>query len=96
MNLKVMHAAFLDELEKIAGSLQGHTRIGRKPIGVEKMLEKESELPKASEITKMSTKMPISGKDAALLAGGALAYHQGRKVKRRYDIGRQMELQNQF
>ena len=96
MRLDIVKTAFMDELEKIAGSLQGHVRSGRKPIGVEKLLKKESELPKASEITKMAKGFPLSGKDTALLVGGAAAYHQGRKIKRRYDMGRQMELQGQY
>jgi hypothetical protein len=89
--LDVMKSAFQDELQKIAGSMQGHTRSGRKPIGIKKMLEKESEMPKASEILKMSG-FPV--KETALVLGGAGAYHQGRKVKRRYDIGKQVEQQN--
>lgn len=89
--LDVVESAFQDELEKIAGSMQGHTRSGRKPIGIKRMLEKESEMPKASEIVKMSA---FPAKETALVAGGALAYHQGRKVKRRYDIGKQVEQQN--
>lgn len=91
--LDVMQSAFQDELEKIAGSMQGHTRSGRKPIGIKRMLEKESEMPKASEILKMSAKFPV--KETALLLGGAGAYHQGRKINRRYQIGKQVEQQNQ-
>jgi hypothetical protein len=95
-------AGLYDELAKIAGSMQGHVRKGRKPIGVEKLIEKQSELPKASDIykyanaaVKAARSLPVSGKDVALLGGGALVYHQGRKIKRRYELGRQMELQNQ-
>lgn len=80
MNLHVVQAAFVDELEKIGGAM---IRSGRRPIRVSKLLEKGAGLP-------------INSRDAALLAGGALAYHQGRKVKRRYEIGRQVESQNQF
>jgi hypothetical protein len=36
-------AAFRDELSKIAGEMQGATRAGRKPISVDKYLEREGE-----------------------------------------------------
>lgn len=42
-SFEIMQSAFVDELEKIAGELQGFTRAGRKPIGVERLLEREVE-----------------------------------------------------
>ena len=59
----VKHLAFQDEFAKISGEMQGHTRIGRKPIGIEKMLENEAEV----------TGLPESFSDAADQAGRVLA-----------------------
>jgi len=98
---EAMRAAFEDELQKIAGSLQGFTRMGRKPIGVDRMLERETEVESPSEElglveedeeeTKMASKFPV--KETALVAGGAYGYHKVRQAKRRYDIGKQVETQ---
>lgn len=38
-----MKLAFRSELEKISGELQGFTRSGRRPIGVDRLLEREAE-----------------------------------------------------
>lgn len=50
MLLDVMKIAMQDELDKIAGELQGFTRIGRKPISVERLLERESEQESPTEV----------------------------------------------
>lgn len=41
--LDAMKAALYDELQKIAGQMQGYTRIGRRPISVDRLLEREGE-----------------------------------------------------
>jgi hypothetical protein len=56
---EIQFAAFRDELTRIktAGEMQGATRIGRKPIGVERLLEREAEvegLPDFMEETAVS------------------------------------------
>ena len=102
--LEAMKAGFYDELEKIAGEMQGFTRIGRKPIGIEKMLENETEQASPSEtFTAGTTK--LSAPDAettrkvlkvvAPLAAGAGIYHIGARAERDRRLGRQMRLQNQ-
>lgn len=110
--LDVMQAAFRDELEKIA-----YVRAGRKPISIDRMLERETEVESPSaelglveDVVEEEPKVASAGaaskagnllknvpkRDAALLLGGAAAYHQGRKIKRRYDIGRQVEQQGGY
>jgi hypothetical protein len=89
-------------IEKLAGEMQGHTRIGRKPIGVEKMLENESEvqgLPDdfvessmtraAKALVKMSSKAYL-GAGVALGAAGAIA---GRKANEDRKLGRAIRIQ---
>lgn len=99
---KAVLSAFSDELQKIAGELQGFTRIGRKPISVERMLERETEQSVAEtpsgiieNITKSAAvaMSPKATKNLALVGLGAAGYHQVTKAKRRYDIGRQVERQ---
>ena len=100
--LDAVQAGFRDELEKIAGSMQGFTRAGRKPISVDRMLERESEIDSPSEelglveeVEEVEKEAAIPYKELALVGAGAGLYHHGRKVKRRYEIGRQVEQQNQ-
>lgn len=99
-SFQTMRSAFDDELAKIAGELQGHIRIGRRPISVERLLEREAEesqpveaAPKVEEKTS-GVKIPISAKNLALLGAGGLTVMQAQRMKRRYDMGKQMELQS--
>ena len=64
MDYDVMRAAFKDELQKIAGELQGQTRIGRRPISVENYLERETE----SEVTPSSVTDELLSKTASSAA----------------------------
>jgi hypothetical protein len=97
-----MKASFDEELLKIAGELHGQTRIGRKPIGIERLLERETE----SEVTpstiapsgvKTSAAVPLltPGRRAiGLMAAGAGAYHIGRKAEMDRRLGKQVRLQS--
>lgn len=97
---KAAMASFCNEFQKIAGELQGHVRIGRKPISIDRMLEREGELQSASDViadlTKAAGLSPTATKNVALMGLGAAGYHQGTKLKRRYDIGKQVEKQQQM
>ena len=141
MNLiDVMHAAFEDELEKIAleapltsaatgvakinaaglaplqpmqaakklpmaglGKILKHAgvgmvRIGRKPIGVERLLERDAEenaVDMDIDGDEVEKEAFISGRDAVVIGGTLLAANEVRKRKRDMDVGRQMRLQNQ-
>lgn len=94
---EIMKAAFLDELEKISGELQGFTRSGRKPIGIEKMLENETEQELPSEVFQKSSSpidtIPAKYKTLGLLGAGAGIYHVGRKAEQDRRLGRAMRLQ---
>lgn len=99
----VMKKAFDDELEKIAGSMQGHVRGGRRPISAQTLLDKEKsstgETKKAiASLIKTSAGAKSLAPDAKTLAAigiGAYGLSQIQKVKRRYNTGRQIEYQQQ-
>lgn len=94
MKFDVMKAALLDELQKIAGA---HVRAGRRPLKASTLLNKEREVDGSKKLADM-TKVAIKGIDAKTLgvaAVGAYGMHSAAKVKRRYQLGRQMELQQQ-
>lgn len=98
-----IRAGFSDELEKIAGEMQGFTRLGRKPIGIERMLEREVEseetpstlftagTEKLSSLRKLADlgkyKLP-----AAMIAGAG-GYHVAQKANEDRKLGRQVRLQ---
>lgn len=76
--------AFKDELTKIGGEMQGFTRIGRKPISIERMLDRENEITELPEdfihssmqkaaqaLVKMAVGVHVSGKTMATLGAGA-------------------------
>jgi len=95
--MDVVQAAFEDELQKIA-----YVRAGRKPISIERLLERETEVESPSvelDLIQEEPKTAAVGKfpvkETALIGAGALGYHQARKVKRRYQLGKQVEMQNQ-
>lgn len=99
---KAMRAAFDDELSKIAGELQGHTRIGRKPIGIERLLERESEsevmpsdVAPSGSVEKTSTIKPGT-KAIGAMVGGAGIYHLGRQANEDRKMGKMMRKQQQF
>ena len=91
-HLDRMHAAFRDELQKIAGELQGAVRSGRTPMHVETYLKKESDKDKASEIVKVSgnNKWVIGGSAVA----GAAGYEALRRANKDRKLGRQVRLQS--
>lgn len=80
-----------DELEKIAGEMQGHTRIGRRPISVERLLERETPAP-SSVLEK------IAGTGSKLFGAGTLAgaagYHYGRKANEDRKLGKMVRIQS--
>lgn len=93
--LDVVRQAFSDELEKISGALHGKTRSGRRPIGAQKLMEKDSEHSKVSDIVKVGGLPSLSTAQKFGLAavGGAGAYHFGRQANEDRKMGRQMRLQ---
>lgn len=94
---EVMKNSFRDELEKIAGEMQGFTRSGIKPIGVERLLERESESEKtpSSVFQKDVEKLSAAGKALALLGTGGVLALAGQRANRDRQMGRQMRLQGQ-
>lgn len=102
----VMKKALEDELEKIAGSMQGHVRGGRRPVSAQTLLDNEKETSKETKktiakLTKTGSKKEIAKtlapdmKTLATLGIGAYGLSQLQKVKRRYNVGRQVEYQQQ-
>lgn len=86
--------AFTDELTKISGEMQGFTRMGRRPITVEKMLENESQvtgLP--DDFIKQS--MSNAAKAVALLGAGGATALVGRQALADHKLGRQIRRQQQ-
>jgi hypothetical protein len=85
-----LYSAFQDELEKIAGELHGFTRSGRRPLSVDRYLEREEEseiLP--SDVTKQAGLSPTAIKTIGLMgvgAGTALLADRGVKD---WKMGRQ-------
>lgn len=103
MLFDVMKAAFDDELQKIAGALQGHVRGGRRPMSATTLLDKEKEdtketRKKVADLTKLSKTKESAALDAktlGLLGIGMYGMHRLNKARRRYEMGRQMEMQQQ-
>lgn len=108
MLFDVVKKAFDDELQKIAGSLQGHVRSGRRPLTAETLLDKEKEDGKANrkklaDLTKLSggaavgktlaSKVTPDAKTLGLLGIGAYGLHKAQQAKRRHDLGFQVEMQ---
>lgn len=105
MLIDVMKAAFHDELQKIAGALQGHVRGGRRPLTAATLLDKEKEdgksnRKKLADLTKTSagkaglaSKLSPDAKTLGLLGIGAYGLHKVQQTKRRHDLGLQMEMQ---
>lgn len=106
---QALRGGFNDELQKIAGEMQGATRIGIKPIGVERMLEREREATEEGKTPSTLFDMPLEDvaekvaasakalKAVALggVAAGAGGYHYGRQVVKDYKNGRMMRQQSQ-
>lgn len=102
---QIMQAAFQDELQKLAGE----SRIGRKPIGIERLLEREAEVTgldaihgeeQDEETETEETEEKTSAVDPKLVAGGSLLagaglYHIGRKANNDRKLGRAIRIQNQ-
>lgn len=92
MDYDVMKKGFDDELQKIAGA---HTRSGRRPLKASTLLEKEKDHNASKKLADM-TKVAINKIDAKTLgvaAVGAYGLHSVQKMKRRYDLGKQVEQQ---
>lgn len=97
MNYDAMKAGFLDELEKIAKAKYAgaHIRTGRRPLKASTLLEKDKEhnhSKKLADMTKVAIKA-IDAKTLGVAAVGAYGLHSAQKVKRRYDLGKQVEMQ---
>jgi hypothetical protein len=106
-NPKAVKAAFEDELQKIAGEMQGFTRIGRKPIGIERLLEREIETTEtpsdlfAAGAEKVSAVRKLAGdlakyKVPAALLGGAAGYHVLQTAEKDRRLGRQVRKQQNY
>jgi len=103
------YLAFRDELTKISGEMQSASRIGRKPIGIEKLLENENEvtgLPEgfaatpemaetAETAAKALVKMALSStaKHGLLLGAGAVGALTARKANEDRKLGRAIRKQ---
>lgn len=91
-----MKAAMYSELQKISGEMQGFTRMGRKPISVEKMLENEEDSPTPSEafaIEKTSGEGMGAAKAVGALGLGAGLYHLATKANEDRKRGLSFRLQ---
>lgn len=91
-------------IKKEAGAFQGHVRSGRRPLKADTLLRKETEgskdtKKKIADLTKLSTKADVvsklipDAKTLGLLGIGAYGMHRLQKMNRRYQTGRQMEMQ---
>jgi hypothetical protein len=89
------YQAFRDELEKISGEMQGYTRIGRKPISIEKMLSNEAELKGLPEdFPKLAAKISRgTGKALALMAAGGAGALAGRQANEDRKVGKMVRKQ---
>jgi hypothetical protein len=88
---EITKLAFKDEFEKIAGSMNGLVRSGRRPIGALKLIKK-SEMRKASDIVKLSAPQHIF--TAGVLAGAG-GLHMIRKANEDRKLGKQLRTQQQ-
>lgn len=93
-------------LHKNAGALQGHVRSGRRPLKADTLLKREKESSKddkkkIADLTKLSNKADVvaklipDAKTLGLLGIGAYGMHRLQKMNRRYQMGRQVEMQQQ-
>lgn len=88
----VMHVAFQDELEKIAG----HIRVGRRPISVGKLLKKEGTMVKRSITEKLGSATGKALRGHPFLTGivaGAAGLHVSKKMNEDRKVGRQIRIQ---
>lgn len=103
---KTTLVGFEDELEKIksAGEMQGFTRSGRRPIGVDRLLERENESDETPSTVfgkqvdqetfrKDVEKLSAAGHAMALMGAGALAALAARRANEDRKMGRMMRLQ---
>lgn len=98
MDYSTMKLALRDELSKIAGEMQGFTRIGRKPIGVERLLEKETESEiKPSDVAPAGAEKTSAISPAKKAIGfgiaGAGGYHLLRQANEDRKVGKMMRKQ---
>lgn len=99
-----MRAAFQDEINKIAGEMHGATRIGRRPISIDRLLESEAESEVRPSDVAVAGYEKTSGspeafltpgrKAVALLATGAGGYHFATKANSDRKLGKAVRLQS--
>jgi hypothetical protein len=87
MTLNPLLNSFSDEFAKIAGSLQGYVRSGRRPISASKLLEKEKKVKKAV-ITKLSGAKLTALKLGITAAGGASVFELARRANEDRKLGK--------
>jgi len=108
-HIDVMSQSFREELEKIktSGELQGFTRSGRKPIGVDRLLEREAEstdtptnvfadvnVP-AEVFKKDIEKLSWVGRGLAAAGLGAVATLALQRANRDRKMGKAMRMQQE-
>lgn len=86
---EMMRLSFEDELNKIAGEL----RTGRRPIGVERLLERDREDSDEFSIGDGVKLSAVPWKALGAAAAGAGTYHVVNKVNNDRKMGRAMRLQ---
>lgn len=93
-------SAFADELQKIkeAGEMQGAVRAGRRPLSVDRYLERETESEGkpsdfVSPVEKAAAMSPDKMKALGLVGAGALGMHVGTQAKRDWQMGRAVRKQ---
>ncbi len=92
-------SAFTDELAKIkqAGELQGFTRSGRRPISVDRLLEREAEIEAENqELFEKVSKIGKKMMGGVGFGAGLGAMYLGSKMNRDRQTGRQMRIQSQM
>lgn len=91
----IMRNSFRDELAKIAGEMQGFTRVGVKPIGVERLLEKERESEETpSTVFKQNVeKVSSVGKALAVMGLGSGLTLLAQRANKDRELGRQVRIQ---
>lgn len=84
--------------KKTAGELQGHTRIGKRPISASRLLEKETEASESvDEVLKLSApKNPALGTFGAGALLGAGGLHVLRQANDDRKLGRQLRIQQNY
>lgn len=85
--------AFGDELEKISGEMQGYTRIGRKPISIEKMLSNENLIEGLPDDFVKQSAARVSKAMLMAAGGGGLGALTVRQMNEDRRLGRMLRKQ---